>query len=134
VGAQGIGETLERDVAVTDRVNGPWQVDHLTAEWDNEWDLSARGASMRVHVVISDEVVRDVDRVVGARERSQFIEQAVREKLRRGAQDWAIDFGAGLFVRANAAYGPMAEDAAEWVRRQRRVDRERAQEKVPDQS
>ena len=85
---------------------------------------------MRVHVVISDEVMRDVDRIVGPRERSEYIESAIREKLQREKQGWAIEYGAGLFERAKTPYGPMNEDSAAWVRRQREVDRRRSDEKV----
>jgi hypothetical protein len=41
------------------------------------------GERRRAHVVLSDELIREIDARVGQRHRSQFIEEAVEDKLRR---------------------------------------------------
>ena len=38
-------------------------------------------AAMRLHITLDDELVRDLDRIVGARERSSFIARAVQQAI-----------------------------------------------------
>jgi len=45
---------------------------------------------MRAHVVLPEELVREVDRLTGPRKRSQFIEDAVRMKLQLAKQGEAL--------------------------------------------
>ena len=45
----------------------------------------------RTHVVIADEVVDAMDRLVGARGRSRFLEEAAREKLARLELEAALE-------------------------------------------
>lgn len=74
----------------------------------------------RAHVVMSDETLREIDRLVGQRSRSRFLEEAAREKLERLALASALEDTAGI-VSAQAY--PEWRDrhaAAEWVRETRR--------------
>ena len=38
---------------------------------------------MRTHMVLPDELVESIDSLVGKRKRSRFVQEAIREKLRR---------------------------------------------------
>lgn len=76
----------------------------------------------RAHVVMSDEVLREIDRLVGQRARSRFLEEAAREKLERLALAASLEDTAGV---ASARAYPEWRDrraAAEWVRGTRRTE------------
>ena len=51
---------------------------------------------MRTHVVLPEELVEDVDKLVGKRRRSRFVEEAIRDKLRRDALLSALEETAGV--------------------------------------
>lgn len=44
---------------------------------------AASGERRRAHVVLPDELIKEIDARVGQRHRSEFIEEAVEDKLRR---------------------------------------------------
>jgi Arc/MetJ-type ribon-helix-helix transcriptional regulator len=78
--------------------------------------------AMRVHITLSDELVRELDRRVGARGRSAFIAGAVREAL-ENEQRWEL---------VESALGSIDDeghdwdvDPAAWVREQRSADSSR---------
>ena len=74
----------------------------------------------RAHVVMSDETLREIDRLVGERSRSRFLEEAAREKLERLALAASLQETAGV-----ASEHPEWRDrgtAAEWVRGARRTE------------
>ncbi len=76
----------------------------------------------RVHVVISDETLRSIDLLVGARARSRFLEQAAREKLERLALVASLEDTSGIL---SAGAHPEWHDraaAAEWVHKTRRSE------------
>lgn len=70
---------------------------------------------MRLHISIDDDVVRRLDEQVGARERSTFIERAVRRELDHLSRIEALDNAIG----AVAGEHEWDDDPAEWVRSQR---------------
>lgn len=76
----------------------------------------------RTHVVMPDELLGAIDRVVGKRGRSRFIGEAAAEKLERLALADAITQTAG--IARGAAYGHWRDrDAvADWVRRGRQTE------------
>jgi hypothetical protein len=76
----------------------------------------------RTHVVLDDGVLGDIDRIVGQRGRSRFLEQAAREKLERIALDEVLRTAAGI-VKAKD-YPEFKDQASinEWVRAQRRTE------------
>lgn len=51
---------------------------------------------MRTHVVLPEELVGKVDALAGKRRRSQFVEEAIREKLRREELTQALRDTAGF--------------------------------------
>ena len=52
--------------------------------------------SKRTHVVLEEKLVKDIDRFVGARQRSNFLEEAAEEKLMRYRQIAALKAAAGV--------------------------------------
>ena len=74
---------------------------------------------MRTHVVLPDELVQEVDRMVGPRKRSEFVERAVREELRRDRLDWALEHGAGILREDSPEYWSTPEKTIEWIRSMR---------------
>lgn len=78
---------------------------------------------MRLHIALDDELVADLDRRVGPRQRSAFI----AELIRRGLEDerrWD-DIESALSGIADAGHD-WDEDPSGWVRAQRRGDTRRA--------
>jgi hypothetical protein len=77
---------------------------------------------MRLHITLSDELVRELDRRVGARGRSAFIAGAVRDAL-ENEQRWELVESA-LGSIDDEGYDWDADPAA-WVREQRSADSSR---------
>jgi predicted transcriptional regulator len=73
----------------------------------------------RTHVVLPDDVLEELDRLVGKRKRSQFIEEAVRAKLQRERQRIAIQEGAGILKDKDYPHWDTPEKISAWVREQR---------------
>lgn len=69
----------------------------------------------RAHVVMPDEVIRQVDALVGERRRSQFITEAVEEKLRRRDRVAAFERVVGSLKDADNPEWETSEATAEWV-------------------
>ena len=77
---------------------------------------------MRLHIALEDELVADLDRRVGQRQRSAFI----AELIRRGLEDerrWG-DIESALSRIPDAGHD-WDEDPSAWVRAQRRGDAKR---------
>jgi metal-responsive CopG/Arc/MetJ family transcriptional regulator len=76
----------------------------------------------RTHVVIADEVVDAMDRLVGARGRSRFLEEAAREKLARLELEAALEETAHTVSSARHPEWRDRRSAAAWVRATRRTE------------
>lgn len=75
---------------------------------------------VRTHVVMPKEVVAQIDELVGSHHRSEFVTEAVEEKLRRERlKKVAREFG-GSLAHGGIPEWDTAESAAEWVRSLRR--------------
>lgn len=74
---------------------------------------------MRVHITLAAELVRDLDRRVGARRRSAFIAGAVRQALDEERRWELIESALGSIEEGDHAWD---ENPAAWVREQRRLD------------
>ena len=79
----------------------------------------------RTHVVMSEDVLEAIDRLVGERGRSRFIEQAAREKLDRFALEDALKATAGVLPDEGYAQWRDRAAASRWVRGTRRTERKR---------
>lgn len=80
----------------------------------------------RAHVVLPEELIREVDEVVGRRRRSEFFEEAVRDRLRRVKLIAAAERAAGSLASVDIPGWETSESAAEWVRASRRAGDERS--------
>jgi len=88
---------------------------------------------MRAHISLPDDMVRDIDELVGKRKRSRFIAEATQEKLQHERLVKAIREGAGILDPKKYPYWATPEKVAEWVHALRRTPsiRERPAGQVP---
>ena len=77
----------------------------------------------RTHVVLSEELVKEIDAVVGIRQRSSFISQAAERELVRRRQLAALDAVAGAWKDKD--HPELKQGAAEWVRNLRQENEAR---------
>jgi Arc/MetJ-type ribon-helix-helix transcriptional regulator len=82
----------------------------------------------RTHVVIPDHVVRDIDALVGVRQRSMFLTQAAEEKLMRLRQIKAIEAAAGTWKDRD--HPELKQGAAKYISKLRRQEEKRFQKVV----
>ena len=73
----------------------------------------------RTHVVMSDELLKAIDLVVGKRARSRFLEEAAAEKLERLALAESLEATAGIARGRGYDHWHDRAAAAEWVRKTR---------------
>jgi metal-responsive CopG/Arc/MetJ family transcriptional regulator len=74
---------------------------------------------MRLHITLSDELVRELDSRVGARRRSAFIAAAVEHALDEERRWELIESAIGSIADTGHEWD---DNPAEWVRAQRRAD------------
>ena len=79
----------------------------------------------RTHVVLSEQLVKDIDSLVGTRRRSSFITQAAEEKLMRLRQLKALEAAVGSWKDKD--HPELKQGAAKWVAKMRRQDEKRFQ-------
>jgi hypothetical protein len=77
----------------------------------------------RTHVVMSDELLEQIDQVVGERGRSRFLEDAAREKLDRLELERLLVATKGVARGKSYGHWRAPKTAARWVRRGRQSDR-----------
>lgn len=71
---------------------------------------------MRVHISIDDDLLSRLDEQVGTRDRSKFIERAVRRALDELARHDAVEAALGSIEDSGHEWD---DDPAAWVRQQR---------------
>jgi len=81
----------------------------------------------RTHVVLSEELVEEIDRIAGKRKRSAFIEEAVRERLLIEKQRKVLRNFRGFLDPADYPQWETPEKVSEWVANLRRESDERLQ-------
>lgn len=69
----------------------------------------------RAHVVLSDDLLREVDARVGQRQRSEFIQEAIEEKLARLSRVEAFERVVGSLKNVETPGWETPEAAAQWV-------------------
>jgi len=79
----------------------------------------------RTHVVLSDELVKEIDKRVGSRQRSLFITQAAERELMRLRQLDALDAVAGAWKDKD--HPELKQGADQWVRKLRQETERRFQ-------
>lgn len=77
---------------------------------------------MRLHITLSDDLIRDLDRRVGPRRRSGFIARAVRLALEDEARWELVESSLGSIESEGHEWDA---DLAAWVREGRRADTSR---------
>jgi Arc/MetJ family transcription regulator len=77
---------------------------------------------VRVHIYIDDDLLRELDELVGPRGRSPFITEAVRRAVDAERRWRKIE---SAFAKIGDAGHEWDEDPADWVRAQRRADERR---------
>lgn len=77
---------------------------------------------MRVHITLEDDLVRELDRRVGARRRSAYIARAVEQALDDDRRWELLESALGTISDRDHEWD---DDAARWVREQRRADERR---------
>lgn len=82
-----------------------------------------REGTVRTHVVLPAELVRQIDELVGKRKRSAFIEDAVGERMKRERLRKALKATAGALKGKLPPEWEKPGGAAEWVHRSRQQDR-----------
>jgi len=83
--------------------------------------------SKRTHVIISDQLVKEIDSFVGSRQRSKFLSQAAERELMRLRQLKALDSAIGSWKDAD--HPELRQGSTKWVKKLRR-EHERRLEKV----
>lgn len=83
----------------------------------------------RMHVVLSEQLVKDIDTVVGSRQRSSFLTEAAEKELMRRRQIAALKAAAGAWKDKD--HPELKHGSAAWVRKlrqetERRFKRETA--------
>ena len=74
-------------------------------------------SSKRTHVVLEENLVKDIDRLVGPRQRSSFLTEAAQEKLMRFRQIAALKAAAGAWKDED--HPELKQGSAKWVRKMR---------------
>jgi len=71
----------------------------------------------RTHVVLSEQLVRDIDRIVGSRQRSSFLTEAAEKELMRRRQITALKAAAGAWKDSD--HPELKQGSDQWVRKLR---------------
>ncbi|MGI9075578.1 MAG: hypothetical protein ACR2JB_30585 [Bryobacteraceae bacterium] len=79
--------------------------------------------SKRPHVVIPEQLVKEIDTFVGSRQRSSFLTQAAERELMRLRQLKALDSAAGAWKDSN--HPELKQGSAKWVRKLRQQNEAR---------
>jgi len=74
---------------------------------------------MRTHVVLPDEIIKEIDEKVGSRNRSRYITEVLSERIRRDKLVETIRRGAGTLRDEDYPEWSTPEKVAEWVRKLR---------------
>jgi hypothetical protein len=69
----------------------------------------------RTHVVLSDQLVKEIDTLVGARQRSMFLTQAAERELMRLRQLRALETVTGAWKDKD--HPELRQGAAKWVKK-----------------
>ncbi len=75
---------------------------------------------MRAHIVLPDDLVEAIDRLVGKRRRSAFIAEAARDRVRREGLLRALKETAGILKAEDYPEWATPAKVARWVRKIRR--------------
>ncbi len=80
----------------------------------------------RAHIVLPEDLIAELDDLVGPRGRSEYIAEALREKLRREKLRRALISTAGILADEDIPEWATPELTSAWIERGRRKDRDLA--------
>lgn len=80
---------------------------------------------METNIVLSEDLVKEVDRVAGRRKRNEFIEAAVKTRLEREAELAALREAVRRFKGDGAPWWSTPELTDEWLQATRNNDEEK---------
>jgi len=80
---------------------------------------------MRTHIVLPESLIEEIDSVVGKRKRSRFVEEAIREKLKKRLLLKELQETAGILLSEEYPQWETAQKTAGWVREIRERGEER---------
>jgi Arc/MetJ-type ribon-helix-helix transcriptional regulator len=80
-------------------------------------------STKRTHVVLEEQLVEDIDRLVGARQRSSFLSEAARKELLRRRQIEALKSAAGAWKDKD--HPELKPGSGRWVRKMRQESERR---------
>jgi hypothetical protein len=83
----------------------------------------------RTHIVISERLVSEIDRLVGRRGRSSFLAQAAQKELMRLRQIRALKSAAGSWKDQD--HPALKKGASHWVKQLRREYEQRYEKVMP---
>jgi hypothetical protein len=89
-------------------------------------------ATVRTHIVVPEDLVSSIDRLVGKRARSRFFVEAAEEKLARERRARIFKAAAGDLADVPIPGWDSSEAGAAWVRRSRARDRERLERLIEE--
>jgi Arc/MetJ-type ribon-helix-helix transcriptional regulator len=72
--------------------------------------------TVRTHVSLPDDLVKDIDELVGKRKRSEFIADALEKSVRSEKMLRVIKEGAGILSDEDYPYWSTPEKVAQWLR------------------
>ena len=81
--------------------------------------------TVRAHIVIPKDLLDEIDSRVGQRKRSDFVTDALREKLARERQSEALRASAGVLDLEDYPQWDTPKKVSAWVREQREQDTKR---------
>ena len=71
----------------------------------------------RTHVVLSEQLVKDIDSIVGSRQRSSFLTEAAEKELMRRRQIAALKGAAGAWK--DQEHPELRQGSDQWIRKLR---------------
>ena len=74
-------------------------------------------------MVLPDDLIKSIDSLVGRGKRTRFVQEAIREKLRRETLVAALEATAGVLAKDDHPEWDTTEKVAAWVRTSRRQSR-----------
>jgi Arc/MetJ-type ribon-helix-helix transcriptional regulator len=80
-------------------------------------------STKRTHVVLDEQLLKDIDRLVGARRRSSFLTEAAEKELMRRRQIEALKSAAGAWKDKD--HPELKQGSAVWVRKLRQESERR---------
>ena len=92
---------------------------------DKAQNICDHWCAVRMHIVVPDDVIEEVDRLVGRRRRSAFFAEAARERLRRERLRETMKEAAGILKAKDYPEWETPQKVAAWVRKLRQQSNRR---------